>query len=330
MSQSHLVIDFPIRGPANAKALPDELPALMPDLAKAQDDLGTVHFSRFMVEGDEKLLFLSDIDGEVDEHIERLVESAGPVFDAIFTHVADPPATPVADNPERVVKWLKRHVREPLDTYFAYGDASVQDIKACARAAGFTGNTSQSTLLTYMAFKSRLQAFAVKLVAGALIGDKGHKASDSIGTLHFAHFVPFENNHIGFFTVYDGDMEKYFQDFADKTSYVFDALFPHVDWRAADPGRKERPGVLSVGSGQQLSGDRVLQRLSGPLGSRHPSPAGRLPQVTSRPPPDSAGVTWSRTMINPEFGVGRGVQLTRSTGDEGPGASSPVAWSSAA
>jgi hypothetical protein len=79
-----------------------------------------------------------------------------------------------------------------------------------------------------MSFKSSLQAFAVKLVAGALVGEKGHKASDSLGTLHVAHFVPFENNHIGFFTVYDGDMEKYFQDFADKTSFVFDALFPHV------------------------------------------------------------------------------------------------------
>ena len=173
MSQSHLVIDFPIKGPANAKALPEELPPLMPDLAKAQDDLGTVHFSRFMVEGDEKLLFLSDIDGEVDQHIERLVESAGPVFDAIFKHVDDPPPTPVASNPERVIKWLKHHVREPLDTYFAYEDASVQDIKACARAAGFTGNTSQGPLLTYMAFKSRLQAFAVKLVARGPGGREG-------------------------------------------------------------------------------------------------------------------------------------------------------------
>ncbi len=228
MSQSHLVVDFPIKGAANAKALPDELSPLMPDLAKAQDDLGTVHFSRFMVEGDEKLLFLSDIDGEIDEHVERLVESAGPVFDAIFEHVDDPPATPVTANPERAAKWLKRHVREPLDTYFAYGDASVQDIKAWARAAGFTGNTSQSPLLTYMAFKSRVQAFAVKLVAGALIGEKGHEASDSLGTLHFSDFVPFEHNHIGFFTIFDGDMEKYFQDFAEKTSFVFDALFPHV------------------------------------------------------------------------------------------------------
>ncbi len=90
MSQSHLVIDFPIKAPANAKALTEELPGFMPDLAKAQDDLGTVHFSRFMVKGDEKLLFLSDIDGESDQHIERLVERAGPMFDAIFRHVDDP------------------------------------------------------------------------------------------------------------------------------------------------------------------------------------------------------------------------------------------------
>ena len=247
MSQSHLVVDFPIKGPANAKALPDALSALMPDLAKAQDDLGTVHFSRFMVEGDEKLLFLSDIDGEVDEHLERLVVSVGSVFDAIFTHVADPPAAPAADDPERLIKWLKRHVREPLDTYFAYGDASVQDIKACARAAGFTGNTSQSPLLTYMAFKSRLQAFAVKLVAGALIGEKGHEASDSLGTLHFSDFVPFEHNHIGFFTIFDGDMEKYFQDFADKTSFVFDALFPHVEGAPPTPVAKNAQAFYQWG-----------------------------------------------------------------------------------
>ena len=239
MSQSHLVIDFPIKASANAKALTEELPAFMPDFARAQDDLGTVHFSRFMVVGDEKkLLFLSDIDGENDQHIERLVERAGPVFDAIFEHVDDPPATPVAGNRQGVSKWLKRHVREPLDTYFAYEDASVQDVKEAARAAGFTGNSSQGALLTYMAFKSRVQAFAVKLLAGALVAEKGHKASDSIGTLHVAHFVPFEHNHIGFFTIFDGDMEKYFQDFAEKGAYIFDTLFPHVDGAPPTPVAK--------------------------------------------------------------------------------------------
>ena len=226
--QSHLVIDMPIRAPASARALPDVLPTLMPELVQAQDELGTVHFSRFMVKGDEKLLFLSDIDGEVDQHIERLVDHAGPVFDALFAHVDDPPAAPVDRDPERAIKWLKRHVREPLDTYFAYEDASVQDIKASARAAGFTGNATQGALLTYMTFESRFHAFATKLVGRALIGEKGHEASDSVGTLHFSDFVPFEHNHVGFFTIYDGDMEKYFQDFTDKVAFVFDKLFPHV------------------------------------------------------------------------------------------------------
>ncbi|MGB8878514.1 MAG: hypothetical protein WCD11_19480 [Solirubrobacteraceae bacterium] len=235
MSQSHLVIDFPVRGPAHAKALPDELPPLMPDLAKAQDDLGTVHFSRFLVEGDEKLLFLSDIDGEVNQHIERLVASAGPVLDAIFEHVADPPPSPAADNPERVGEWLRQHVREPLETYFAFEDASVQDIKACARAAGFTGTTSQNPLLTYMTFKSHLRATALRLVGPALVEKKGREGMETIGTVHVAHWVPFENDHIGFWTVYDGDMEKYIQDFAKEISVVFDSIFPHVEGAPPTP-----------------------------------------------------------------------------------------------
>ena len=247
MSKSLLVIDFPIKAPASARALPEELPPLMADFAKVQDDLGTVHFSRFMVKGDEKLLFLSDIDGEVETHIERLVQNAGPVFDAIFKHVEDPPATPVASNAERVIKWLKQHVREPIDAYFGIEDASVQDIKAAARAAGFTGHSQQHTLLTYMAFKSRVQGFVMKLVGKALLGEKGHRASDAIGTLHVAHFVPFENNHLGFFTIFDGDFEKYFQDFAEKTSFIFDALFPNVTGGAPTPVAKNARAFLEWG-----------------------------------------------------------------------------------
>ena len=244
MSQSHLTIDCRIKSPAGARALTEELPALMPDFAKTQDVLGTVHFSRFMVKGDEKLLFLSDIDGEIDDPIKRLVESAGPVFDFIFKHVENPPATPVASNPQAVVKWLQDHIREPIDVYFAYKDASVQEIKAAARAAGFTGNTRQSTLLTYMAFKSRLQGFVLKQVGPALIGEKGHKASDSIGTLHVAHFVPFEGNHLAFFTVFDGDFEKYIQDFAEKTSFTFDTLFPNVIGGAPTPVAKNAQAFI--------------------------------------------------------------------------------------
>ena len=237
MSQSQLVVDFPIKTPANAKALTEELPPLMSDFASVQDDLGTVHFSRFMVEGDEKLLFLSDIDGEIDQHIERLVESAGPVLDAIFRHVDDPPGTPVAGNPEKVSKWLKHHVHKPLDALFAYEDASVSDIKACARAARFAGNTVQSPLLIYMSIKSLGHALAMKLMK-ARVGKKGHEVTENVGTVHFLAFVPFGTNHLGFFTIFDGDFAKYAQDFADKTSFVFDALFHHVDGAPPTPVAK--------------------------------------------------------------------------------------------
>ena len=59
--------------------------------------------------------------------------------------------------------------------------------------------------------------------------------------------MPFENNHLGFFTVYDGSMEKYFQDFAEKTSFVFDALFPTVAGGAPTPVAKNAPAFLRWG-----------------------------------------------------------------------------------
>ena len=37
MSQSQVVIDFPVKAPADAKALAEELPPLMADFARVQD-----------------------------------------------------------------------------------------------------------------------------------------------------------------------------------------------------------------------------------------------------------------------------------------------------
>ena len=76
------------------------------------------------------------------------------------------------------------------------------------------------------------------------MGEKAYKASDSLGTLHVAHFVPFENNHVGFFTVYDGSFEKYIQDFADKTSFTFDTLFPNVIGGPPTPVEKNAQAFL--------------------------------------------------------------------------------------
>ncbi len=107
-----------------------------------------------------------------------------------------------------------------------------------ARAAGFTGNTSQAPLLTYMSFKSRVQGFGLKLLGPALIGEKGHEALSAVGTVHVSHFVPFENNQLGFFTIFDGSFETYIQDFADKTSFTFNTLFPNIVGGSPTPVEK--------------------------------------------------------------------------------------------
>ena len=275
MSQSHLVIDFPIKGPANAKALPEELPPLMPDLAKAQDDLGTVHFSRFMVEGDEKLLFLSDIDGEADQHIERLVESAGPVFDAIFEHVDDPPATPVADNPERGRQMVEascprasRHVFR-LRGRLGSGHQGSPRVRRASRAIPAE---PLADIHVHQVTPARL---CLEAGREEPVKDKATEASDALGTLHVAHFVPFEENHVGFFTVFDGDFAKYIQDFADKTSFTFDALFPHVVGAPPTPVAKNAQAFYEWALDNNYPPIGFYSAYPGLVGSRHPSPAGR-------------------------------------------------------
>jgi hypothetical protein len=47
MSQSHFTLEFPLKSPADAKVITEQLPALMPDFLKVQDSLGTIHYSRF-------------------------------------------------------------------------------------------------------------------------------------------------------------------------------------------------------------------------------------------------------------------------------------------
>jgi hypothetical protein len=65
--QNHITISFPIKSPADAKAIKEELPPLMPDFAKVQDAIGTVHYSRFLAWDDKTLIFLADIDGDVEK-----------------------------------------------------------------------------------------------------------------------------------------------------------------------------------------------------------------------------------------------------------------------
>ena len=82
---------------------------------------------------------------------------------------------------------------------------------------GLYGQYPQGALLTYMDLQVTSASLCHEARREGLGGREGKQGSDAIGTLHVAHFVPFEKNHLGFFTIFDGDFAKYIQDFADKT-----------------------------------------------------------------------------------------------------------------
>jgi hypothetical protein len=251
-NQSHLTIEFPIKSPADARVLSAELPPLMPAFAKAQDTLGSVHYSRFLAMNDKTLLFLADIDGDEAELSAALAKSAGQVFDTIFKHAEEPPPTPVANNPAAFIRWVKHHSLSPSIVYSACGNSSVQEIQACARAAGFTGGCEQHPLLVSLPLKSSLKAFVLEdLVLRAAKG-KMDAGADSVGTLHFCHFVPLADNHLGFFTVFDGAFDKYIQDFTEQMGPVFDVLFGYVSDPPATPVAKNADAFLKYATASDL------------------------------------------------------------------------------
>ena len=156
MSQSHFTLSFPLQSPADAKALAELLPPLMPQLFQAADTIGTIHYSRFTVLSEKTLLFLGDFDGEFGQLMTDLAGHAGPVFDAIFQHVDHPPATPVAEHADAFVEWTAAHLVHPLNLYTAYPDVTAKEIQALASAAAVSGAGEQRPFLVILPTRSRL------------------------------------------------------------------------------------------------------------------------------------------------------------------------------
>jgi hypothetical protein len=237
MSQNHFTLRFPLKTPADAKALAEQLPPLMPEMFQGQDAIGTIHYSRFTLLSDKTLLFLGEFDGEFSQLMGEFAQHAGSVFDAVFQHVVDPPPTPVAQNAAAFVEWAADHLLAAVNLYTAYPDVTANEIKALAAAAGVVGAGDLNLFLVILPMKSRLADIETQLILRA----RGHgttKDLDKVGTPHFAQFIPLEDNQIGFFTVYDGAFDKYISDFTKNIGPVFDLLFKFTKGAPPSPCRK--------------------------------------------------------------------------------------------
>jgi hypothetical protein len=237
MSQNHFTLSFPLKSPADAKALAKQLPPLMPELFGANDAIGTVHYSRFTVLSEKTLLFLGDFDGEFGQLMADLAKQAGPIFDAISQHVENPPPTPVAGNVDAFVEWTASHLLDAVNLYSAYPSVTAKEIKALASAADVSGSGELHPFLVILPIKSKLAFIEVKLIL-RIRGSGTTKDLDKVGTPHFAQFIPLEDNQIGFFTVYDGSFDKYIADFTKNIGEVFDLIFKFTKDPPPSPCRK--------------------------------------------------------------------------------------------
>jgi len=248
MNQNHFTLSFPLNSPADAKLVAEQLPPLMPELLRANDTIGTVHYSRFTVLSEKTLLFLGDFDGEFGRLMADLAKTAGPVFDAILRHVDNPPPTPVAANIDAFVKWTAAHLVHAVNLYTAYPDATAKKIKALASASDITGAGELRPFLVILPIKSYFHFIAVQLILRAR-GSGTTKDLDKVGTPHFAQFVPLEDNQIGFFTVYDGSFDKYIADFTKNIGEVFDLIFKFTKNPPPSPCRKYLQEFIDFASG---------------------------------------------------------------------------------
>src|SRR5271170_5244885 len=222
MSHNHFTLHFPLR--SSAAVMASLLPPLMPALFEAEDKIGTIHYSRFTVLSEKTLLFLGDFDGEYGALMADLAKSSGPLFDTIFQHVTNPPPSPVANNLASFVEWTAEHLVHAVNLYSAYPEVTVKEIKALASTAGVDGRGELHPFLVILPAKSRIAFFEIQLLLRAR-GRGITKDLDTVGTPHFAQFVPLEDNQIGFFTVYDGNFDTYIADFTKNIGQVFDLIF---------------------------------------------------------------------------------------------------------
>jgi len=247
-NQNHFPLRFPLKSPADAKAVAEILPPLMPALFQAQDTIGTIHASRFAVLSEKTLLFMGDFDGEFVPLVTALAQHAGPVFDAIFQHVDNPPPTPVAYQAEAFVDWTAAHLLDAATLFSAYPEVTTKQIKALAAAAGVTGGSKQLPFLVILPIKSNLAFIEVKL-ALRVRAHQTQKDLATVGTPHFAQFVPLEDNQVGFFTVYDGAFDDYIADFTKYIGPVFDLIFKFTKGPPPSPCRKHLQEFIDFAAG---------------------------------------------------------------------------------
>ncbi len=271
MSQNHFTLSFPLKSPADAKVLAEELPPLMPQMFQAADTIGTIHYSRFTVLSEKTLLFLGDFDGEFGQLMADLAKArrAGVRchLSSMWT-IRRPLRSPIMQTLSS--NGLRAIWSSPLNLYTAYPDVTAKEIKALAAAADVTGGVEQRPFLVILPIKSHLAFVEVQLLLRAR--SRGtQKDLDTVGTPHFAQFVPLGKTRSVSLPSMTAPSINTLPISPKYRTGLRSGIQIHQE-PAALAMQKASPGVHRLCGGGEPCSDRVLPGLSGPDGSGHPCP----------------------------------------------------------
>ena len=223
---------MPIKSWLEVKELDAILQLTKQKTVEATDTVGTLHFGRWVDFHDHNQLgFFSAFDGTLRKYIQDFAKFEGPLFNSLFKHVVNAPPLPVEKNVDAFYDWIVANNVEVIGFYSAYPALSVQDIRARAgvvRGAVNEGIQSPLTLTLKAKSPNHLMALS-QLITQSL--PRFYDAADTIGTLHFARFLPLGTIGLGYVSEYDGTFEKHIQDLSTHLGPIFDEVFENV----ADP-----------------------------------------------------------------------------------------------
>lgn len=196
-------------------------------LVEATDQVGTVHYLRFVdLHYDNQLGFFTAYDGEFRKYIQDFVRCLGPVFDAVFKFVVNPPQTPVAKNTDEFIDWIAAHNRDAIGFYSAYPTMTVQDVKAQSQA-GSAGVGRPFALTFILPIKTPTNFLALSQFLRTTTPEL-FRAADAMGTVHFARFVPLSSTQLAFIGDFDGNLRTSVHGLAKHVGSLFNALLEHV------------------------------------------------------------------------------------------------------
>lgn len=251
--QTPLNVILPVKSWLKFKELDVVVHLKLQEMAQSADEIGTLHFARFVDFKDhDQLGFFTAYDGDFTAYMQDFLKYLGPVFNFLMGSVVDPSPTPVEKNADAWMKWTADHSLEGIGFYSGYPTLSVQDVRAKVGGKGANGKEVEQSPLTlpFIAKSPNHLAAMIQVVSESV--PAFYQAADAIGTVHFARFLPLGTKGLVLVAEHDGSPEKLVQDLSARLGPVFDQVLENVVDAPPTPVQNNVPAFVKWANDHNL------------------------------------------------------------------------------